>query len=255
MTCMGLIAIMSAMPEENAGLLRDLSVTESFEAGKRTYHRGLLYGQEVVLVCSRWGKVAAAATVAHLLAKYPIEELIFTGVAGAVAPSLKVGDVVIGSELLQHDLDPRPLFSRYEIPLLGSTHLKADLECTKALEHAVVEFLSHLRTSPEWARSRAEFALDEARVRSGLIVSGDRFFQSLEEISRLRNELPDALCVEMEGAAVAQVCTEHGIRFSVVRTISDAGDDNAHQDFSRFIQEVASAYSTGIVRKLLEGRR
>lgn len=251
---MALIAIISAMPEENAGLLRDLAVKETLHAGKRIYYRGILYGQEVVLVCSRWGKVAAAATVAHLLAKYTIKELIFTGVAGAVAPSLRVGDVVIGTELLQHDLDPRPLFSRYEIPLLGSTHLSADLQSTKSLEHAARTFLTNMRISPEWHHSRAEFGLAQAQVHSGLIVSGDRFFQSSEQISLLRSELPDALCVEMEGAAVAQVCTEHGTRFSVVRTISDAGDENAHQDFGRFIQEVASAYSTGIVRTLLEGR-
>jgi len=250
---MPLIAIVSAMPEENEGLLKDLSITESSIAGQRIYHRGILYGQEVVLVCSRWGKVAAAATVAHLLAKYPVGELIFTGVAGAVNPSLKVGDVVIGTELLQHDLDARPLFSRYEIPMLGCTHLGADPSSTQALEQAARWFVSRMKRTPDWDRARTAFRLDEARVHSGLIVSGDRFFQSSTQIAHLRSELPDALCVEMEGAAVAQVCKEHGTRFSVVRTISDAGDDQAHHDFGRFIQEVASAYSTGIIQALLSG--
>ena len=84
-------------------------------------------------------------------------------------------------------------------------------------------------------------------------MSGDRFFQSSAQMTQLRNEIPDALCVEMEGAAVAQVCLEHGKRFSVLRTISDAGDKNAHHDFGRFIQRVASSYSTAILRALLSG--
>ena len=161
---MALIAIMSAMPEENAGLMGLLETTDRSEAGQRIYHRGLLFGHEVVLVCSRWGKVAAAATAAHLLARYPIDELIFTGVAGAVGPGLRVGDVVIGTELLQHDLDPRPLFSRYEIPLLGLTRLSADSSRSRALETAAREFVSTMKRDPQWEHARQEFNLEGARV-------------------------------------------------------------------------------------------
>ena len=111
------IGIMSAMREEIASLVMDLGTAdEALHTGMRTYHRGCLWGIPVVLVFSRWGKVAAASTVTHLIAQFGVDEIIFTGVAGAVDPALNVGDVVIAGQLFQHDMDARPLYSRHELP-------------------------------------------------------------------------------------------------------------------------------------------
>ncbi|MBN3821252.1 5'-methylthioadenosine/adenosylhomocysteine nucleosidase, partial [Paraburkholderia sp. Se-20369] len=85
----------------------------------------------------------------------------------------------------------------------------------------------------------------------GLVISGDRFVSSEREVVALRDALPDALAVEMEGAAIAQVCVEHGVPFALVRTISDTADDHATQSFSHFLAEIASAYSTGILKRFL----
>jgi len=99
------------------------------------------------------------------------------------------------------------------------------------------------------ATSRARTS--RAVVHEGLVVSGDRFVCTLVESDRLRALLPDALAVEMEGAALAQVCHDFGRPFAIVRTVSDRADDAAHGDFQRFIDDVAAPYSRDIVRATL----
>jgi adenosylhomocysteine nucleosidase len=88
-------------------------------------------------------------------------------------------------------------------------------------------------------------------VHRGLIVSGDRFVSTTAESFVLQSALPEALAVEMEGAAIAQVCHDFGLPFAAVRTISDRADDEAHGDFISFIREVASRHSAAIVENFL----
>ncbi|MFA6582380.1 MAG: 5'-methylthioadenosine/S-adenosylhomocysteine nucleosidase, partial [Paludibacter sp.] len=108
-----LLGIMGAMPEEMDKIIASITNKQIEESGSRIYYRGELFGQEVVAVFSRWGKVAAAATVTHLILEYKVDRIIFTGVAGAISPELNVGDVVIGQRLFQHDMDARPLMRRF----------------------------------------------------------------------------------------------------------------------------------------------
>jgi adenosylhomocysteine nucleosidase len=180
---------------------------------------------------------------------------VFTGVAGGVDPALRVGDVVVATRLVQHDLDARPLFARYEIPLLGRTVLDADPTLSAAVRDAARAFLEEVANAPDMPAAAALRAAGVAtpRVVEGLVASGDRFFASDAARSELRRDLPDARCVEMEGAAVAQVCAEHGVPFAVVRTISDAAGDHAAVSFTTFLQAVASTYSLEILRRLLDG--
>ena len=98
----------------------------------------------------------------------------------------------------------------------------------------------------------AKQALPQAQVHSGLIISGDQFVSSASESQRLQANLSDALAVEMEGAALAQVCHAYGIPMAVVRTLSDRADDDAHTDFTKFVQDVASPYSAAIVSEFLK---
>jgi len=93
--------------------------------------------------------------------------------------------------------------------------------------------------------------LPQASVHHGLVISGDRFVSTTAEAQALQAELPEALAVEMEGAAFAQVCHDFGVPFAAVRTISDRADDAAHGDFLHFIRTVASPYSAAIVETLL----
>ena len=244
---LGPIGILGAMPEEVAHLVEALGATRrTQERGGRAYHRGELFGHDVVMVFSRWGKVAAAATATHLLLEYGVRELVFTGVAGGADPSLRVGDVVVASGLVQHDMDASPLFPRHEVPLLGVTRFAVP----QALQHRALEAARAYLASPE-ARV-PEFGVTHPRAVAGEVASGDKFFARAEELAALRARLPDVACVEMEGAAVAQVAYEYGVPLTVIRTLSDAADEAAPVDFLRFVQAVASRTSHGIVRALLE---
>jgi len=102
------IGIISAFPEEYGTLLQQMKNIRSEEKGKRTYHRGKLQGIDTILVASRIGKVAAAVTTTNLILDYNVDFIIFIGVAGAINPSLNVGDIVVANSLIQHDMDARP---------------------------------------------------------------------------------------------------------------------------------------------------
>lgn len=246
-----MLAIVSATHEEIAAIVDSLTGVRTQEVGRRRYHVGNLGDTEVVAVFSRWGKVAAAATVVHVVISYAATEVIFTGVAGAVDPRLSIGDVVVGTELIQHDMDATPIFPRYEIPLLGKAAIAADPVLWARLTIAAQEFLARDLDTAVLASELTEFGISAPKVRQGLIASGDKFFASAEEIKAVRQRLPSALCVEMEGAAVAQVCDEYGVKFGVIRTISDTADHNAARDFPRFSRTIAGRYSAGIVSRFV----
>jgi adenosylhomocysteine nucleosidase len=247
------IGIMSAMREEIAGLVMELGTAdEALHAGMRTYHRGRLWGIPVVLVFSRWGKVAAATTVTHLIAQFGVDEIIFTGVAGAVDPALNVGDVVIAGRLYQHDMDARPLYLRHELPLLDTTAVETDPQHRQAALDAAQQFLKDDLSTHLSPALLSEFHIDQPKVVEEDIASGDKFFAKEDDLRELRSRLPSVACVEMEGAAVAQVCHEHGVPFLVIRTISDSANEAAPVDFPRFAERIASVYSYGILRNLLK---
>ena len=130
--------ILGAMPHEVAFMERSMTVRRSVEAGMRTFFEGTWAGQEVVLVLSRVGKVSASITTLLLLERFGVTHIVFTGVAGAVDPGLRIGDVVVAERLVQHDMDasPLPAFQRFEIPLLGKIFFEAGL-CDEASQAAI----------------------------------------------------------------------------------------------------------------------
>lgn len=242
---------MAALYEEIADLLDAMEAVTTRRIGMRDYHQGVLHGRPCVVVLARVGKVAAAATAVTLIREFQVDSVIFTGLAGGVAAEVKVGDVVVGATLLQHDMDASPLFPRHEIPLLACSRIATETGLSQALELAARAYLAH-----DWAQeispaTRETFSLSAPAVHVGLIVSGDQFINRAAAVQALRQELPDALCVEMEGAAVAQICHEYGARFAIVRTVSDRADDSASNDFNDFLSAVASHYSAGILRRVL----
>ena len=170
--------------------------------------------------------------------------------AGGLRRGVKVGDVVVARQLLQHDMDARPLFPRFEVPLTGRARFDTDPALTDALAAAAQRVFDRADALIGNAHLEA-FGIGEALVHEGLIVSGDRFIAGAAQSDALREALPDALAVEMEGAAVAQVCADFERPFAVLRTVSDRADDQAHIDFVRFIDEVASAYTRAIVQEWL----
>jgi adenosylhomocysteine nucleosidase len=246
------IAVLSAILEEINLLKTDLQNSHCETIGEREYYSGSLYGIDSVLVFSRWGKVAAASATATLITKYNVDCLIFTGIAGAIAEHLNIGDIVIGNALYQHDMDARPLFLQHEIPLTGKTFFETDKNLLAKTYTATQEFISNDLNNYISTEILQTFAIDAPKIYIGKIASGDMFINDLFKTEQLRSTMPDVLAVEMEGAAVAQVCAEHNIPFIVVRTISDKADHNAHIDFQKFIMEVSEQYSKGIIKKLYQ---
>ena len=242
----GPVAILSAVHEELRALLPVLRHPTRVRLAGREFHSGEIHGHPVVLVLSGIGKVAAATTAALLIHAFKARALVFTGVAGGLAGGVRVGDVVVAQRLLQHDMDASPLFPRFEVPLTGRALFEADAALVDALAGAAQRCLARADVLIGTERLAA-FGIAAARLHQGLVISGDRFVASEAHSSELRALLPGALAVEMEGAAVAQVCADFGTRFAVLRTISDRADDSAHVDFQRFIVDVASAYTHAIV--------
>lgn len=250
---MAVIGIMSAMHEELAAVLAAMPGEQRVQVAGRDFGVGHWQGHSVVVVLSRIGKVAAATTATVLIERFGVDTLVFTGVAGGLGSGVRVGDVVVADGLVQHDMDASPLFPRHEVPLYGRARFEADaklvVQLAQASEQVLADAALHLGPS-----TLAEFQLNAPRVHRGLILSGDRFVSTSAESHALRQALPEALAVEMEGAAVAQVCHDYGVPFAAVRTISDRADDTAHTDFQRFIREVASRYSLAIVSQWLRQR-
>lgn len=246
-----MLAIMSATHEELSAIVSSLEGASTQQFGRRYYHRGRLAGTEVVAVFSRWGKVAAAATATHLISSFAASRLVFSGVAGAVSPGLAIGDVVVGAALVQHDMDATPLYPRYEVPLLGKARFTPDAGLSARLAAAAERFLESDLTGAVPPAQLSHFRIRAPKVIAGLIASGDKFFASAADLARLRHELPDVTCVEMEGAAAAQVCEEYAVPFGILRTISDSADENSVRDFPRFSREIAGRYSLGMLLRFL----
>lgn len=248
------IGIMGAMEQEIGLLRRSLEKPKHEMHGRRQYTSGLFHDREVVTVFSRWGKVAAASTATTLIERYGVDMIIFTGVAGAADPALEIGDIVVASETVQHDIDVSALpgFNRFEIPLLGQSHFPVEERFIKLGTDSATRFVNKYLNSPEFEKSRQEFGIKEPSVNTGLIASGDSFVSDAGKIKTLAEQLPGLKCVEMEGGAVAQVCYEHQIPMVLLRVVSDKADKDAVIDFPAFIENVACPMTCGVIEELIE---
>ena len=242
--------IISAMKEEIQAVLEVLEIESKQVKGMRTYYIGSLYDKPVVLVFSRWGKVASATTVTQLINDFKIDQIVFTGVAGAIDRDLQIGDIIVGRKLFQHDMNASPLVETYEVPLLGKISFLTDSRKRAALLGACENFLDDKEAFLS-KKLLKEFNIISPKVIESDIASGDQFISKKSQCDIINEGLPSVKCVEMEGAAVAQVCFEYDKPFSIIRTISDNANNNAHVDFPKFAQEIASNYALGILKYYL----
>ena len=246
------LGIISALREEQQGLVQAMDGATTVIHGMRDYTTGRLWDVDAVCVLSRIGKVAAAMTATMLVEKFGVTHILFTGVAGSGDASVQVGDIVVAEALVQHDMDASPLFPRYEVPLTGLARFHSDVALSRQLAEAAKRFVDIDFLAAIGADERRDFSLGQPTVHRGLIASGDQFVSSRAHIDRLSASHPGLLAVEMEGAAVAQVCFELGIPFAVIRTISDNANEDAAVDFLRFVQSVAARYAFHIVRRFCQ---
>ena len=233
--------IIAAMESE----IRDLTASLEHEGAETVAGReisyGRLEGESVALILCGCGKVNATLSATLLAAHAKVSRILVTGVSGGLAEGIKVGDIVIGDSFAQHDMDARPLFPLHEIPFEGFSTIEADSELRRLLAEASRSMLSSTRPP----------GLEEARVREGLVVSGDQFLSSSETRNSVLENLPKACAVDMESAAVAQVCRAAGLPLGVMRVISDSADGSAHIDFAKFVEDSASKACAETVRHAL----
>ncbi|HZG54937.1 5'-methylthioadenosine/adenosylhomocysteine nucleosidase [Paenibacillus sp.] len=225
------LGVIGAMDEEvERFLLRMEDAVETVKAGIR-FREGEWNGKRVIVCKCGVGKVNAAVCTQLLIDTFGVEAVIFTGVAGAVHPELNIGDIVVSTDCLQHDMDVTPLgFAKGVIPYAEESTFQA--------EPSLVE-----------AALAAGESLYPGLTRAGRILSGDQFVASRESVASLHRDHQGA-CVEMEGAAVAQVCRMNGTPFVVLRSMSDKADGSAHVNFPEFTK-LAAERSAAIVERML----
>ncbi|MCE9541947.1 MAG: 5'-methylthioadenosine/adenosylhomocysteine nucleosidase [Verrucomicrobia bacterium] len=230
--------IIAAMESE----IRDLSATLEHERTERIAGReiryGQLEGQPVALILCGCGKVNAAHSATLLACHAGVSRILLTGISGALAEGLNVGDIVIGDSFVQHDMDARPLFPLHQIPFEGFSVIEACPDLRHLLSDAGRAMLA----------TKRPLGLENAALFEGLVVSGDQFLSSNEARERVLESLPRASCVDMESAAVAQVCRTADLPLGVMRVISDSADGSAHIDFAKFVEFSASKACAETVR-------
>lgn len=176
---------------------------------------GKYKNHEVYLAQSGIGKVQAGMTTTIINERYQPDFIVNTGSAGGIGEGLHIGDVVISEKMAYHDVDATGF--GYKVGQLPQQELyfNANSDYVKAIAAAAK------RTG--------------LTSKTGLIVTGDQFVDSKEKIATIKKSFPDALAAEMEGAAVAQVCTQFNTPFVVIRSMSDVGDENASVNFDEFV--------------------
>ena len=235
--------IIAAMESEIRDLSASLEHERTEKIAGREIHYGRREGQPVALVLCGCGKVNATLSATLLAGHSKISRILLTGISGALAEGLSVGDIVIGDSFVQHDMDTRPLFPLHEIPFEGFSVIESDPELRHTLASAAREMLGSPSKKPQ--------GLESAGVFEGLVVSGDQFLSSSEARNRVLESLPKASCVDMESAAVAQVCRAADLPLGVMRVISDSADGSAHIDFAKFVEHSASKACAETVRHAL----
>lgn len=246
------LGILAAMEQEISLVCEMIENPVRTELGGRTFYRGKLNGIDCVVCFSKWGKVAAAITTTLMIEHFHITDLIFIGTAGALSDELNVGDIVVAKRLVQHDLDARPIIQRFQIPLTNRISIESDPKLSELAANAINTLISKDFSEIIGMEAAKEFSFIQPKLWQGDVASGDQFISSNEKRQELIGLLPEVLCVEMEGAAVAQVCYEFQLPFTVIRIISDRANHDARVDFNRFTEAVANIYSRAIIREMME---
>lgn len=227
------IGIIGAMNEEIERMKIEMEIEKIETYATVTFYLGVMHNIRIVLCKSGVGKVNAALTTQLLIDKYDMTHLLFTGVAGAIDETLQVGDLVVSTSAMHHDLDASSLgFKRGEIPMYeGSSDFKADERLVRLAVDAAAELINR-------------------PIIQGRVMSGDQFIADYEYVQSLRRDF-EGVCVEMEGAAVAQVAVMNNVPFVIIRSISDKANGEASMSFTEFTQ-LASEQSHLLISSMLK---
>ncbi len=226
------IGIIGAMEEEIVALKGKMEITEEKNMVGLTFYVGTYAGKNLVLVKSGIGKVNAAICAQALIDRFDVEKIIMVGVAGSLSPDLRVGDIILSEDAVEHDMDTSPLGDPIgTIPRMEESYFKADQEL--------------LRLALESAKEVAK----GYRVLTGRVASGDQFICTEDAKAKIR-ETVGGMCAEMEGAAVAHTCYLNNTPFLIIRAISDGAGEDAGLSFEEFCV-MAAQRGSALVENLI----
>ncbi|OQX59470.1 MAG: 5'-methylthioadenosine/S-adenosylhomocysteine nucleosidase [Helicobacteraceae bacterium 4484_230] len=220
---------------EHEPLLKYFNKHSDVVYGGNLYHEAKYKNLDIVLGYSKIGKVNAALTAATMIEKFGAEKLLFTGVAGAVNPELKIGDLIAATQLCQHDLDITAFGHPHGYVPEGSVYVEPSRE------------LLHI--------AKAVADEKDIELKGGIVATGDQFIADPERKEWIEKTF-DADAIEMEGAAVAVICDAFDVPFFVLRAISDAADMDATFDFDEFLKhssQVSSSFVLAMLDKMADG--
>lgn len=226
------IGIIGAMEEEVTALKEKLSDGKLLRKASMDFYSGTLNGVEAVVVRSGIGKVNAGICTQILADVYQVDAVINTGIAGSLRAEINIGDIVLSTDALQHDMDATGFgYEPGVIPRMETSCFQADPELLKKAEEACQE------------------AVPEVQVFAGRVVSGDQFISDRAVKERIIRQF-GGMCTEMEGAAIAQAAYLNHIPFVIIRAISDKADDSATVDYPTFERQ-AIAHSVALVENFV----
>ena len=211
-----MLGIIGAMEEEVANIKEKMERVTVMNKAAMDFFQGQLEGKDVVVVCCGVGKVNAGICTQILADCFHVDAVINTGIAGSLKAEIDIGDIVLSTDALQHDVDAVTFgYPLGQIPRMDTLSFSAD-EKLRSVAKAACE-----RVNPD------------IHVYEGRVVSGDQFVSDREKKNWITEHF-QGYCTEMEGAAIAQAAYLNQIPFLIIRAISDKADDSAHEDYPAF---------------------
>ncbi|BDX04316.1 MAG: 5'-methylthioadenosine/S-adenosylhomocysteine nucleosidase [Marinomonas sp.] len=230
---MSVIGLIGAMDEEVAVIKAWMTDVREQSIAGCDFFVGQFEGKDVVLLKSGIGKVNAAVSTTLLLSEFTPEYVINIGSAGGFDPDLQVGDVVISDQVVHHDVDVTAFgYAMGQVPNMPAT-FSADPQLVEQAKHALL-------------------SVTQVQAKVGLIGTGDSFMNDPVRVDAVRTIFPDLVAVEMEAAAVAQVCFKFGTPFVVVRSLSDIAGKESPKSFEEYLK-VAAENSSLMIQQMLKG--
>lgn len=227
------IGIIGAMEIEVKQLKEQMQITKVVKKASMEFNQGIYLNKEIVVVRSGIGKVNAAVCAQILVDEFQVELIINTGIAGGIADQVDIGDIVISSDALQHDMDATGFgYALGVIPQMETSTFLADQEIVELAAKVCREKNKDINTY------------------IGRVVSGDQFISGHEKKKWLSDNF-QGYCAEMEGASIAQVAYLNNVKFVIIRAISDKADSTACEDYPQF-EEKAASHAVTLVNGMLE---
>jgi adenosylhomocysteine/aminodeoxyfutalosine nucleosidase len=227
---MMIIGIIGAMQEEIEPLLEFVNEYETINYANNNFYKAKFNEHTLVIVYSKIGKVNSTLTATTLIEKFGVQKVIFSGVAGAIDENLKIGDLIVATKLVQHDVDITAFGHPFGFIPESGDFVLADEE----LNSIALEVAKKMNI----------------KLFSGIVATGDQFIANDKKKNWIK-ETYNADALEMEGASVAYVCKSFDVPFCVLRAISDAADMDAGFNFDEFLKSSA-VNSAKFVYKMLE---